>query len=248
MLQENMLFYSYFWDEVSLVLQTFRPLQAAGGLLNKLLVYLKERCVMCPCGSCNTVYFINYLQVLTSGTEVTYRPERLINYLSLCNWQAHTLTHALTHMLTEIGRVWRFFSRAPPLFQPLRSFLSLESCTSRSISLPNPHFIRGEVEICVWLLCIIPHAKPWRNYQCYRLTLPPVLNWRQWCGRGVYPPFLSSYLPLSPSIHFYLPSSFYTLFVYFPHPIYPTPPLCHPTIKVCVCACVCMAVKEVSGF
>lgn len=89
---------------------------------------------------------------------------------------------------------------------PPFSFLSLDSCIS-------PFFhTGGGRNPCVRLLCIIPHAKPWRNYLCYLLTLPPVLNWRQWCGRGVYPPVLSlSPLPfmLYPPLSLFLSSSLF---------------------------------------
>lgn len=167
-----------------------------------------------------------------------------VNKLSqLCVIDKHT--HTEKYRNTEIRRLWWFFYLQPLLFFFFFSlFLSLDSSIFTFISAPTPHFILVEVEIwnlCVCLLCIIPHAKPRQNYQCYLLTLPPVLNWRQWCGRGVYPPFLfslSSFLPLSPHPFILLYPPFFPSFCLFPSSHLPHPlPLSFtpPTSSVSPC-------------
>ena len=158
--------------------------------------------VVWRCGRRDTVYFINYLQVLTCGAKMTYRHERLINYLSYVELTtAHTRTHARTRTHTHSLSHSSFF----PLF--LVYVLGFQHLRL-SLLLHHISYWRRWKSVCVCLLCIIPHAKPWWNYQCYLLTLPPVLNWRQWCGR-VSPPSLS----LSPFHSFFSTRPFLPLFL-----------------------------------
>lgn len=85
------------------------------------------------CGQGDIVYFINYLQVLTCGSEMTYRPGRLINYLSsVIDRCAHRHAHTYTHTHSPL-----------PVFILLSLFLSLDSSISPHVSAPTPPFHTG---------------------------------------------------------------------------------------------------------
>lgn len=156
---------------------------------------------------------------------------------NLCLWddlqasEVNRLSQLRTHTNQWFSSLSASNLFSPPPYRPL--FCGLPP--------PMLPFLTG-----VCLLCIIPHAKPWRNYQCYLLTLPPVLNWRQWCGRGVSPPFLSC-LPLSPPnllIHFStLPFISFCLL-----PIAQTLHLFTLlfTVAICMYVCVCGGALEMS--